>query len=305
MRRAATHLLTVLALAGSASAARAQTPPEASTRQVTADGARELGFAALGPAREISHSSSASRDTALVSVVFVPRVVRAAGADFAIVSYTHDDFTARLGVFGMLELFGEGRTDSALPFPTGDVGLWRGLFGYSLAWSFDSLARTWCGERCAVEAALSFRHESEHHTASNDGPTDARYVGYPHIGDFLMPDVAMRLPLGDFDLTLRLQAKLWTSRDAQTPYRFGPGGDVVLRWRAHPAVHPFSSTFAERYFASGAPNAYFIRNLTGVIFPSRYGDISLHLVSEVGHGKGFMVLREEASLGVGMRFSFF
>lgn len=266
---------------------------------------RATGFDFLGPAREISHSSSASRDTALVAAVFTPRLVRAAGGDFAVASYATEQHTWRLGVFGMLELFGEGESDRGLPFPSGDIGLWRGLFGYSLAWSFDDLARDLCGARCALEATISFRHESEHYTASNDGTTERKYVDYPHIGDFVMPDVAWRMPLGDFDLTLRLQTKLWTSRHSQTPYRFGPGADVVLRWRLFERLHPFTSTFAEYYVADGAPNAYFIRNLTGVLIPSRYGDISVHFVSEIGHGKGFMVLREEASFGFGMRFSFF
>ncbi len=287
----------------------AATPSPAAARtsmsSARASEPRDIGFDFLGPAREISHSSSASRDTALIAAVFTPRLVRAAGADFSIVSYATEQHTWRLGVFGMLELFGEGHSDRGLPFPTGDIGLWRGLFGYSIAWSFDRMARDMCGERCAMEATVSFRHESEHYTASNDGDTERRYVGYPHIGDFVMPDVAMRLPLGDFDLTLRLQTKLWTSRHAQTPYRFGPGGDVVLRWRLLERLHPFTSTFVEYAFADNAPNAYFIRNLTGVVIPSRYGDISLHLVGEIGHGKGFMVLQEEASLGVGMRFSFF
>lgn len=268
------------------------------------DSARHTGFEFLGPAREISQSTSASRDTALIAIVFTPRLIRTAGADFAIASYTAEDFTLRLGVFGMLELFGEGRVAQTLPFPVGDIGLWRGLFGYSVAASFDTLARNTCGDGCGLEATLSFRHESEHHTASNDGITEARYVGYPHIGDFVMPDIAVRLPLGDWELTVRAQTKIWVSRHEQTPYRFGPGGDVILRWKAFDRVHPFTATFGERYFASGNLDAYFIRNLTGVLLPSRYGDISVHFVSEVGHGKGFMVFREEASVGVGARFAF-
>jgi hypothetical protein len=275
------------------------------TTHASAQQARDTGFAFLGPAREISHSSSASRDTALVSAVFTPRLVRAAGGDFGILSYATDDFTLRLAAFGMLELFGEGRADHTLPFPSGDIGLWRGLFGYSIAWSLDTLAHKSCGARCALEGTVSFRHESEHYTASNDATTERRYVNYPHIGDFVMPDVALRLPLGNVDLTVRTQAKIWTSRHQQTPYRFGPGGDVIVRWRLWDRVHPFTSTFAEYYFASDAPNAYFVRNLTGVLIPSRYGDISVHFVSEVGHGKGFMVLHKEASFGFGMNFAFF
>lgn len=289
------RIVLLMALCLAAPHVQAQEPPDT----------RELGFDFLGPARTISHSSSASRDTALIGIVLAPRLVRTAGADFALASYTARDTSVRLGVFGMLELFGEGRVDQSLPFPTGDIGLWRGVFGYSVAWSFDTFARDTCGDRCALEATLSFRHESEHYTASNDGATERKYVGYPHVGDFFMPDVAMRVPLGNWELTWRVQTKLWTSRDEQTPYRFGPGADVELRYRLHERVHPFTSTFAEYYVASGAPNAYFLRNLTGIYVPSRYGDISLHFVTEIGHGKGFMVLQEEASFGFGMRFSFF
>lgn len=308
MSNAPTRIIACIVALMSASLAPIATAQDTATHSDASSNEHPTGFDFLGPAREISHSSSASRDTALIAAVFTPRLIRGAGADFAVLSYATDDFTVRLGAFGMLELFGEGDADRGLPFPSGDIGLWRGLFGYSLAWSFDRFAHEQCGERCAFEAAVSFRHESEHYTASNDGATERKYVDYPHIGDFVMPDVALRLPIGDFDLTLRLQAKLWTSRHAETPYRFGPGGDVVLRWRLHERLHPFTSTFVERYFAgagTGAPDAYFIRNLTGVIVPSRYGDISLHFVSEVGHGKGFMVLQEEASFGFGMRFSFF
>lgn len=291
--------------------AQTETSSPASTNDPTTsstsrheNAAQHTGFEFLGPAREISHSTSASRDTALVAIVFTPRLVRTAGADFAIASYAAEDFTLRLGVFGMLELFGEGRVAQALPFPVGDIGLWRGLFGYSVAASFDTLARNLCGDHCGLEATLSFRHESEHHTASNDGITEAKYVGYPHIGDFVMPDIALRLPMGDWELTARAQAKIWVSRDAQAPYRFGPGGDVVVRWKVSDRIHPFTATFAEYYFAKDNLDAYFIRNLTGVLLPSRYGEISLHFVSEVGNGKGFMVLQEEASFGVGARFGF-
>ena len=259
----------------------------------------------LGPAREISHSDSASRDTAVLGITVYPRVIHQAGGDFSLVSYNTGDVTARLGAFAMLELFGNDRTDEPLPFPSGGIELWRGLWGYSVAFSLDAFARELCGKRCALEGAVSMRHESEHYTGSNEGDSANQYRGFPHIGNFIMPDIALRYPIGRWDLVIRTQHKIWISRYEETPYRYGPGGDLIVRWRRWEYVHPFSSLFAEYYFAKDAPSPYFVRNLTGIIIPSRYGDTYLFLTGDVGHGKGFMVNREEASLGCGLKFAFF
>ena len=53
-----------------------------------------------------------------------------------------------------------------------------------IAWparlSLDRLARRWLGPRGALEAVVSVRHESEHSTASRDGPTDQRWQDVPN-----------------------------------------------------------------------------------------------------------------------------
>jgi hypothetical protein len=257
----------------------------------------------LGPAREISHSSSASRDTAVLAIVPRPHRILSAGGDFAVASLALAEWSFRLGGFGMLELESSGEGTKLLPFPGGDIRFWRGLYGFSLAVSADGLARDALGARGALELAINARHESEHYTGSNEGGPGTSFADVPHIGDFVMLDVAARIPVGRLDVIARVQDKLFVGQRA---YSQGPGADLILRWRRFARVHPFSSTFAEVLFgARGFPDAYLVRNLTGVILPSRHGDLYLFLSGEVGHRKGLAVYTEEAGLGFGLRFAFY
>jgi hypothetical protein len=186
------------------------------------------------------------------------------------------------------------------------------VIGNSLAVSFEDWAAALC-EGCALEAAVSIRHESEHHTGSNSG--DAPGIDYsttPHIGNFVMLDLAGRLPIGDFALALRLQGKFFLP--AGGGYTFGPGLDLTVRYQRWASLQPFASFFYEYLFGSSeaditvpgrVPDARFFRNLTGVILPSRLGDLYLFLSADVGHRKGLMVFQREASLGLGARVAFF
>ena len=258
----------------------------------------------LGPAREISHSSSASRDTAVLGIVARPHRILSAGGDFAVVSLALREWTFRLGGFGMLELESEGEGKDLVPFPGGDTRFWRGLWGYALAVSWDGGARRLLGDRGALEVTVNSRHESEHYTGSNGGGTGTDFGQVPHIGDFIMLDVAARIPIGKLDVIARIQDKLFV-RD-QRAYSQGPGADLILRWRRWTRVHPFSSTFAEYLFGTnGFPDAYLVRNLTGVIFPSSHGDLYVFMSADVGHRKGLPVFTEEATLGFGLRFAFY
>ena len=265
-----------------------------------------------GASREVSHASSASRDTAAIGQVFIPRNIMTAGADFALVKWKTRTTSIRFGVFGMLELYGEDETNQFAPWVGGGGLMWRGLIGYSTALSFDDLAAGWWGERGAsgpggaFETTLSFRHESEHYTGSNEGGEGRADVAeVPHIGDFLMFDGAVRIPFGRLDLEARLQEKVFLNREDRAPYLHAPGADVVLRWRRWSALHPFSSTFAEYVFAGhGQPDHYLVRNLTGVIVPGRTGDIYVFGFADVGHRKGLLVFTEERKLGAGVRFAF-
>jgi hypothetical protein len=278
--------------------------PGAAAAETAAPG---LAVTLLGPARAISRSDSASRDTAVLGMMALPRAVLTGGGDFALVRVALAGMSFRLGLFAMFELESDAESDGAsfgFGFPQGDIRFWRGVVGYSLAASFDSFAQSRCGRRCALEATLSLRHESEHYTGSNSGDpgTDFRHV--PHIGDFVMPDAALRLPLGELDLVARAQLKVFLPR--RSGYRLGPGGDLGARWRRWERVHPFSSVFAEYLTGDGAfPDAFLVRNLTGVVLPSDHGDLYLFLSADVGHRKGLAVYTREATLGLGARAAFY
>jgi hypothetical protein len=249
---------------------------------------------ALGPARAISHSSSASRDTFVLGIVAAPRPVLSGGGELAVVSLAWDDLTLRLGGHGMLELESEGETRSILPFPQGDTRFWRGVWGYSAALSY----------RDAFEVTLTARHESEHYTGSNSGDAGTDYGDVKLVGDLIMVDAAARRSLGPLELSARLQHKQFLP--GRSGYAFGPGADLHVRWRRLPSLHPFGSLFGEYLVGAGRyPGAYLVRALAGVIVPSRHGDLYLFLSGDAGHRKGLAVLTEEATLGLGVRFAFF
>ena len=299
MRPAALALLFALGLAPSP--AQGTEPPAPHTR---------VTF--LGPARAISHSSSASRDTMALGVVFLPRGILSGGGDFALVGVTTPCWSLRLGFQGMLELEGQHRTERVLPFPSSAIDLLRGLYGASLAVSPDRLATTWLGRGGALEATLSVRHESEHRTASNDGDAPPDVSDFPHVGNFVMPDLAARVAWGDLVVEARAQAKLFLPGGG---WSVGPGGDLGVRFRRWPRLHPFASVFAEwlagrdvRYRGCrdcAMPDQYALRALAGVVVPSAHGELFLYLVGDVGNRKGLAVFQEEASLGAGVRVAFF
>ena len=266
-----------------------------------------------GASREINHAHSASRDTGAMGWALTPYSVLSAGADVAILKWKLEPVSLRFGFFGLIELesdqpYDEGSKDF---IPRENSRFWRAHGGYSIAASFERWARESLGERGAFELCLSLRHESEHFTASTSGE-DPQYGDLPHIGNFFMGDVATRLPLGDFDLELRLQNKLWVSEHA---YSVGPGGDVIVRWNLSVWMRPFSATFAEYLFGRRTvwdegrdvqvPDNYLIRNLTGVAFPGTVGEIQIFNAIEIGHGKGLNVYKEEFRWGGGIRLAFF
>jgi len=259
----------------------------------------------LGPAREISHSSSASRDTAALGLVAAPHRILTGGGDFSVLQLRDQRLSLRLGVFAMMELESEGKSngfDGLLP--KGDIHFWRGLFGYSVAASLDDFANRYLGPRGALEVTLSFRHESEHYTGSNEGGEAIDYSDRPHIGNFIMLDMAARLPVDRLELIGRLQHKFFIT-DAGG-YSQGPGGDLIVRWKRWNYIHPCSSLFAEYLFGQNIyPDVYLVRDLTGFVVPSKAGDIFAFMSADVGHRKGLAVFTEERTLGFGVRFAFF
>jgi len=271
-----------------------------------------------GASGAISHSASASRDTALLGYQLTPYSSLTAGGDLGLFLLDFDVVTFRLGFFGMLELESDRPLDPETDgfnglLPSAGVAFWRGLEGASAAVSLDRLARTWLGARGELEAALSFRHESEHFTGSPDG-SEPQYQDVPHIGNFLMPEVAARIPVGPVDLEFRLQVKAFLPQSGVRFYSVGPGADVIVRWRLCEWAQPFSATFAEYLVGMEAswegrsgvvPDNYLVRNLTGVAFPNAVAEIQVFTSFAVGHGKGLLVYREEFLWGGGVRIAFF
>jgi hypothetical protein len=298
------------ALAAAAEAAPTEAPepdPAGSAAGTADDGGVEVWF--LGPAREISHSSSASRDTAALAMQFLPRPILSGGGDFGVFCLRWGGMTWRTGFLGMLELESETGTQGFAGTPAGDIRFWRGLWGYSLAYSPDRLAERWLGEGSALEAALSFRHESEHYTGSNEGDAGTDYGDRPHIGNFVMLDLAVRWRAGPVALVGRLQHKFFLPE--ASGYSHGPGADLVVRWHLWDYIHPFVSVFGEYLFGAHVapygrfPDAYLVRGLLGLIVPSAHGDLYVFMSADVGHRKGLAVYTEEATLGGGIRAAFF
>lgn len=293
-----------------ASPARAQPAP----REAAGGAQRERTLQVLpGASREINHAHSASRDTGAMGWALTPYSVLSAGADVAILKWKLEPVSLRFGFFGLLELesdrpYEQGSGDF---IPRENSAFWRAHGGYSIAASFERWARGALGERGAFEVCLSLRHESEHFTGSTSGD-EPKYGDRPLIGNFFMADAAVRLPLGDFDLELRLQNKVWVGERA---YSVGPGGDAILRWRFADWMLPFSATFAEYMFGRRViwddgrdvqvPDNYLIRNLTGLAFPGAMGEIQIFSALEIGHGKSFNVYREEVRWGGGLRLAFY
>lgn len=258
-----------------------------------------------GSARAIPQGLSASRDAAAFSILITPYTVIAAGGDLSILTFHFRKVSLRLGLYGSIEL------ESSVPyniaedgligvFPVANTALWRGLNGGSVGLSFDEWARR-RSSRAALEIVLSFRHESEHFSGPGDG--EPRWLEVPHIGDFLMPEVAVRLPVGPVDFELRLQLKAFL----HTRYIVGPGVDAIIRWRAHRRVHPFLSTFfeyligGERQDGTDVWDVYLLRAHLGVSFPGRVGDVQLFLSLAQGHGKGVNAALESFRFGGGLR----
>ena len=252
-----------------------------------------------GASRAINHALSASRDTALLGLALTPYSVLTAGGDVGLVKVALRDTSLRFGFFGMLELESDRPWSGRQPdfLPRENSQFWRAVGGWSLAASLDGLAQRTLGDGAALEASLSLRHESEHHT---DGPRDE---GIPHIGNCVLADAAVRVPAGPVDVELRLQTKLFLG---ERSYTVGPGADLIVRWRLSRWVQPFSSTFAEVLLGAGeVPDDVMLRNLTGVILPGRIGDLQVFTSVEIGNGKSLNVYKREARWGGGVRLAFF
>jgi len=277
-------------------------------------------FAALvvlpGASQEISHSLSASRDTALLSYQLTPYSVLTGAGDVGLAGYETPQLGVRLGFFGLLEL------ESARPFdphsasvaflPGAGVDYWRGADGFQLAVAPRALGQRLFGEGGLVEATAGLRHESDHHTASNGGGSSTDYSRVPQLGNFVLLDLAARIPRGPFELTLRAQSKVFAGGPRN--YRIGPGFDAVLVARVWPRAWLFSSLFGEWLVGNWialegdrfrVPDDRTLRLLAGVLLPGRVGNIQIFTSVSVGNGKGLQVLKQELLWGGGIRLALF
>ncbi len=268
-----------------------------------------------GESHAISHAQSASRDTGLMGYQVLLRVVLTTGADFSFIGFRFSGLDLRAGMFGMFEVQTVKEQPSAFLYVPAGPYIWRGLLGYSLALSLEDLAQSWLGPRGALEAAVSFRHESEHWTGGNaeDNETlSRRFADTPHIGDFIMPDLAIRAPAGPFDIDFRAQCKAFLPTFGN--YVAGPGVDLIFRWRVVGWVNPFLSLFAEYLFGDAKmvegerreiPDNYLARGLLGVIFPGETADIQIFAAVAHGHDKGLLVVNKDTRFGWGIRIGLF
>jgi hypothetical protein len=277
--------------------AQAQSDPDAGGRAF--DGWR-FGFP-----RAIPASRSASRDAPGFGLMMAPRGIRTAAGEFGFSAYQGHGLTLRPGFYGLLELEGNEQPGFSL-WPSQQIHFWRGAFAFQTAIAFDALGRRMCN-RCALEATLRFRHESEHYTGANNGGQAIDYSDRPIFGDAVVVDVASALWRGHWLFMARVQNDFFLPD--RSSYSFGPGLDLHLRYAGWHRLHPFLSGYAEYLLGSERagikyPDAFLVRGLLGVAVPGSLGDAMVFVSGDVGHRKGLAAYTKEATLGFGVRLAF-
>ena len=271
--------------------------------------ARPWKLSALGYARGIPNAWSASRDTPRLEMAPYPRPVTTAGGELALVTLAGVSTTWRLGFAGFIEHdnTSETNTVNAGPLAASNTGkmLWRGSYAFVLAVEMDALGRRIC-RSCKAELALTYRHESEHATASNHGGDGEDYSTQPYVGDDLIVDAALAQHPGDWYLQQRLVG-MWFL-PGRSSYAWAAAADVHVRLTRWRALHPFFSGYAEHrsgttFRALEYPDAYRLRAMLGVSFPSHLGDVMVFGFGDVGNNYGVQGNTVEATLGFGFRLA--
>jgi hypothetical protein len=232
------------------------------------------------------------------------------GTEFGIVRYRPGPVSLRLGLFTLFNLESRTKAKHFFPAPGGDSDLWRGILGYELSCSFDKLAHH-LGERGGLELALGYYHESEHHSASNgvlpegSPPDHPELRGLPQMNNYAMLDGAVRTSWRKIELVSRLQGKLFLNGSAtqREPFRFGVGGDLIIRARHFESVQPFWANFGEVLGSPVQRDGNTWRSLLGVVFPGFFGELSVYLSLTVGAGKGMLIPVHDTDFGGGLKYS--
>lgn len=247
-----------------------------------------------GSARLIPRTTSASRDTPALEFAFGPKAQGSLGAEFGILEKQWREMSLRFGMYGMIAL--ENDTEEII-FPR---EYWRGLVGFSLAYSPDALARAWFGKGSAIELGVVFGHESDHHT---DAPLNVDELAYSLYGqlNFLQHDIALRVPMGGIgDVSIRFLDRLF----AGSGYSHAPGFDLHVRFRPLEWLNPVVSVFGEHYFASAeGADCYFGRAMTGIAFVGVFGELTPFASFDAGCRKGLLFERREAAVSGGFRYA--
>ena len=257
--------------------------------------------------RRIPRSWSASRDTPALNLLVLPRDVRTAGGELALVTIAGRSSTWRLGFAGLIELESDGETTglgNAFPRANGAL-LWRGSYAYYAAVSLDDAGARLCAS-CALELALQYRHESQHYTGSNAGGPGMDVSTEPFVGDDLIGDAALSQQIGAWSFVERAVA-MWFL-PGRSSFAGGPALDLHVRWRRSRSIQPFASAYAEYLIGDDLdgrryPSTYLGRLLAGIALPSSLGDTLIYVAADAGHRKGIRGLTEEATLGAGIRLA--
>ncbi|HEY3669277.1 MAG TPA: hypothetical protein VGL19_24935 [Polyangiaceae bacterium] len=264
-----------------------------------------------GDAREVSRSSSASRDTAALEAIVAPRFSVTLGMELGLVAWRTPEVTLRAGTLALFGLESRTRSKRLFPAPGGDSNLWRGILAYEVALSFDRVAAQ-LGQHGGLEVTLGYYHESDHHTASNDPVTPSSLAdhpdlrGRPQIGNFVALDFASRFELCGVETILRHQSKLFVNGAAtpSAPFRTGMSDELTLQiHQLLRGVTPFWSTLAEALSAQGRAPARSLRTLLGVALPGSSGELRLYASFDLGAERGLLVTEQQTALGAGFRYS--
>ena len=273
-----------------------------------------------GAARGIPRTSSASRDTPVLEYAYGPRAQASIGVEPGVFEVRRTSTVFRFGLYGLVGL--ENATSDRF-FPPGE--LWRGLVGVSFALELPRLARDWLVPGSSLEVGLVVGHESDHATVASSStlaPPGPLAIPFGGGGDYLAPDIAVRLPAGRaVTITLRLEDRIYFNElpllvgartasdvvadDLHEGLVNAPGADLVVRWRAVPWAEPQLAVFAEHLFPHDAfvPDGQFLRAMAGVVLPGRVGELEPFASFDGGNGKGLLVQERELRFSVGLRYA--
>ncbi len=265
-----------------------------------------------GASRAIGNGLSATRDAGHPSWQYLPRETRTGGADFGFGALHGKHTSLRFGFFGMFEL--ESDNDETDPVPGADhsVEMWRGLFGLSAMISLDRFAEKQLGDGGKIEVGVSARHESDH----GYDYSPYYYDSPPHIGDYVMPEAAVRIPWDKASIDVRVQDKIFLGEAIEDKaYTHGPGAELIARWKLSEDVYPFMSHYWEYLIGTVKPwsgnlsrktpdNQYY-RNLVGIVLPGKHASLALYSSMMAGNQKGQQVFKEQFGWGWGFRVVLF